>query len=85
MQVRCTVNLHIKNLKMHPRPLSTPLPWLHRLCPQSLAETSNCQKYPVITSSCCPVRTRCILGTTLRLFSLSLPHLLAGEAGQALA
>lgn len=47
------------------------LPRLHLPCPKSLDETSNCQKYPVITSSCCPLRSRCILGQTL-IFSFSL-------------
>lgn len=46
------------------------------LCPQSTDKTSNCQKYPVITSSCSPLRTHGILG---RHWNSTLLHLLAGE------
>ena len=84
-RVRSTDNLAMKRFKMHVRKPPTTvcsLPWLHLPGPKSMDETSNCQKYPVITSSCCPLRSRCILG--LRCY-FSLPHLLAGKAGQALA
>lgn len=50
------------------------LPQLHLPCRKGLDETSNCQKYPVITSSCCPLRSGCILGQTLIFSSLSPAH-----------
>lgn len=67
-QVRSTDNLDMKRFKMHvkkPPDHIRSLPRLHLPCPKSMDETSNCHKYPVITSSCCPLRSRCILGQTL--------------------
>lgn len=70
-QVRSTDNLDMKPFEMHvtkPPSHICSLPRLHLPCPKSMDETSNCQKYPVITSSCCPLRSRCILGQTLAFF-----------------